>query len=356
MHVQDLLRSQGLAGLVPLGINVREYPDRVTLNYDMIESPKHDPVVKECRALILRKGDWSVLARSFDRFYNEPEDPNRKEFDWRSALIEEKVDGSLMSVYHDGVDWQVATRSMAYAEGITPFGMTFADIFWSIRTRDLFRMYNEDYTFVFEMVSPETRVITPYPKRGVCLLTVRNRKTGIELDTKKLDDLAIVLSARQPRSYSVTSLQDLIEMSKSLPAMEEGYVARVQTDAGWWRIKVKNPSYLAIAHLRNNGVLSIPRVVALVLANDEEEYLGYFPEDRHVFEPFIRARVKMYTEIQHLWELCKDKVEQKDFALTVSSFMCAGILFQMRKGSTAGDAISRMTDAAKERLLLSYKV
>jgi hypothetical protein len=96
MKIQDYIKEHGLQKLVDeYKIEVKDYPDRVTLNYDQIESPRFDPICIEARGLILNKSDWSVMARSFDRFWNVGEDPNTKNFPLNNVnvRIEEKIDG-----------------------------------------------------------------------------------------------------------------------------------------------------------------------------------------------------------------------------------------------------------------------
>ena len=53
------------------GIKVKDYPEQklVVLNYDQINSPKMEPIVQECRGLILDYA-LNVVCRPFDRFFN----------------------------------------------------------------------------------------------------------------------------------------------------------------------------------------------------------------------------------------------------------------------------------------------
>lgn len=80
MEVQDFLRKYGEFGLTLLNAQYGivatkdEEGKRVILNYDQIESPKFDPIVKECRGLCLEIGTWNILARGFFRFFNIGED------------------------------------------------------------------------------------------------------------------------------------------------------------------------------------------------------------------------------------------------------------------------------------------
>ena len=91
---------------VELGIKVKQhslYPELYHFSYDQLESPKDNPIVKECRGLILNsKDNWAVVAYPFNRFANHGESWSA-EVDWDSVRVQEKVDGSLMVVwFYDG--------------------------------------------------------------------------------------------------------------------------------------------------------------------------------------------------------------------------------------------------------------
>jgi len=350
MLVQEFILKNGPDKLKepPYNIEIREYDDRIVLNYSQINSPKHNPIVRECRALILGKPNYNVLARSFDRFFNYEEDPNSKQFAPHTIL--EKIDGSLISVYHDGNQWCAATRSMAFAEGLTANGNTFLQVFERAikgKVNDVFSKLNpyEDNTYVFELVSPETRVVTPYPDDDVYLLAIRNRTTGDEYQVEHMDSCHPMRGFKQPKRYKVNDIKDVIRMAKELPAVNEGYVCLAEkfTDSPYWRVKVKNPSYLAISHMRCNGVLSQKRIAYLVVHGDEEEYLSYFPEDRKHFVPYQTALLKAKGDVESLMQYMSIE-DKKEFALKVKDSPVGFIMFGLRKGLTVEQIFANMTD------------
>jgi hypothetical protein len=361
MHVQKYLETHTYEDLEKeFGIQVNQYDDRVSLNYHQIDSYSHkfNPIVMECRGLILRKSDNKVLCRSFDRFWNYGEDPKSDEFDIRYASVDEKVDGSLLSVYHDDDKWRVCTRKMAFAEGPVPNKkMTYADIFADALggdPNDVFKEIHKDLVIIFEMVSPETRVVTPYKERKVYLLEVRDRISGTFYGRELTYNWPMPEGAkwRYPKMYKFESWKDIIRSSEDLPAMEEGYIAYIDS----WRIKIKNPAYLAIAHLRDNGAVTEKRVVRLVWMQDHEEYLLHFPEDRKEFDPYIKAYERMLEDIKYTWKDTKDIKDQKQFALAIKYCHAKGLLFQMRKGERLSGLLEtdRFTDNYKINLLKGY--
>lgn len=356
MKVQEYLKEFGLQKLIDeLKIECREYPDnRIVLNYSQIESDKHNPIVQECRALILEKDTWKVLARSFQKFLNAGEDLNTSTFPVSKARIEEKVDGSLVSLYFFNDKWCVATRSMADAEGTTAIGLTFRQIFdkavantsiWSYLDEDI---SNRNITFIFELTSPETRVVTPYLTASLTLIGARNNLTGKELTGDYLDAMAKIMHVRRPRSFKFTTLEETIAFTKTLDGLQEGFVMTVEEGDSFWRLKVKSEKYLAVAHLRGNGVLSAKRVLRLIVNNEQEEYLSYFDSDRPYFD-FVEGLWKEIEEdVITLHNKYGHLESQKEFALSIMPLVKndweKGVLFDMRKRKLAFSEVVRDMD------------
>lgn len=360
MLVIDFIKANGLEALSSLSVEVRDYPDRVVLNYSHIDSPRFSPIIDECRALILRKGTWKVLARSFDRFYNLGEIPPERKTEEDRLIADpnlevlEKVDGSLISVYHDGENWCCSTRSMAFAEGQTARRNSFKDVFeraLGCTVADNFHDADPSNTYVFEMVSPETRIVKPYPTDDVYLLTVRNNETGNEWTLDQVGSWANDNDFRVPQRYKFNNTEEILRSMHDLHALDEGYVARLDLPGRVWRTKIKNPAYLAISNLRPNGVVSDKRLAVLVLGGSEAEYLGYFPEDTHLFEPYRDARKKMIELVNTLWEAHRGIESQKEFAMKVKDTPVSHVLFSMRKGGLFQDIVDKMPDDGKLGLL-----
>ncbi len=102
LNVQKYLRAgntiENLS--VEYGIHANHHPTfpLVVLKYDQIEAKKNCPIASECRSLVLEKGSWDVVSKSFNRFYQFGEnlDITRK-FNWDSYETLEKLDGSIFS-------------------------------------------------------------------------------------------------------------------------------------------------------------------------------------------------------------------------------------------------------------------
>ena len=108
--------------------------------------------------------------------------------------------------------------------------------------------------------------------------------------------------------------------------------------------------------MRENGIVSEGRVIKLVMENDHEEYLSYFPEDRTFFQKYIDAHKKMLDNITETWYSVKQIENQKDFAMKVKDLPCSGVLFKMKKDSSKSISvvINTMNDNMKERIISGY--
>jgi hypothetical protein len=263
LNVQKYLHNHTLEDLEKkFGIVISRYPDRIVLNYSQIDSPKFHHICDECRGLILSYPDFEVLSRSFDRFYNlnEGNYSQRHKFDILNSNTYTKIDGSLINIYYDFLGWKCATRKMAFAEGTTTRGNTFKSVVekaLGCSVEEKFEDAVPYYTFICEVVSPETRVVVSYKKYNLYLLAVRNNVTGKYVSNEELLKTSEYFGLELPNSYTFNSFDEIVETVKTLEPMEEdgeGYVCYDNETQN--RVKIKNPGYVALAHLRVNGAIS----------------------------------------------------------------------------------------------------
>lgn len=355
MKVQEFIKENGWEALEaePLNIKIRYYKEEgvAVLNYDQIASPKSHPLTIECRSLILDYPHANVMSRSFDRFYNFGECPDfYADFDINRAQVFTKEDGSLIKVYfcHETARWEISTRSQAFAEGEHQLGGTFRDYvlkamnltedqFQSVMNEVDFVYDIDDCTFICEYVGPSNRIVRQYAQDEMVMLSVRNNKTGEYLDVDTVDNITtlmanvpnIPMNIRMVQTYVLDSFEAVIEAAKNLPCLEEGYVCFDPVSNK--RVKLKNPSYTAIHHLRDNGTPSTKRIYTLVLENDHEEYLVSFNEDRPLFQPIIEDVESFKMMLTEVWEEVKSIADQKTFAMAVKDRRGSGFFFNAKK-------------------------
>jgi hypothetical protein len=248
---------------------------------------------------------------------------------------------------------------MAYAEGTTALGRTFAQIFdvaakktalYDITNNQKYE-YLKNYTLVFELTSPETRVTTPFNDTNITLIAARSNRQEDnfqEYTQNELDNLAKLINCGRPKTYNIMSEAELLELVNYFPCMEEGVVlVWEQNDGSHIRLKCKNPAFVAISHMRNNGVISPKRILTLVMANEQHEYLKYFQEDSSYIK-FVEDEFNQVKErINYIYNECKDIVVQKDYAIVIMSKVKynfeSGVLFSIRKtGKTISELLKEV--------------
>lgn len=359
MNIKKKIQNNGIEALDDLGIKVREYPDRYVLNYDQIAATKTDPLVMECRGLILAKDDLRVMSRTFDRFFNYGEAPDTyADMDFSHCSIFEKLDGSLISFYFDEINdrWEVATRGTAFAEAETPFGgITFRDVVYmamgilcgdEVDLQQACVWMDRDCTYIFEVTSRFNRVVTVYSEPELHLLAVRNKVTG-EYRAYDQGYNDVKHFAKETNRFTFDSIDHCLEAVHSLPDLKEGYVLYDQH--GVPRCKVKSPAYVAVHAIRGEGVTA-KRIIQLVMTNEHEEFLSYFPEYWDDFIPYIEAKERLNQLLDDLWELHGEKDSQKEFAMGVKDYPFSGVLFAMRNGRGKDASLRNLNQGALVRI------
>ena len=227
----------------------RSHPNLVLFKYNQIESPFGERIVQECRGIILDESDgWRVVSRAFDKFFNAGEG-HAAEIDWSTARVQEKLDGSLCTLFHYADDWHVATSGTPDASGrIGPLERDFASLFWEAyhSTAESLLPGVRDFCFYFELTSPHNRVVVPHTETRLTLLGARHLEGGIEIGP----DVASVMLYDFPyvREFPLSGSESVAASFATMsPLKQEGYVI---CDATFNRIKVKHPGYVALHHAK----------------------------------------------------------------------------------------------------------
>lgn len=337
LKVQEFLKSRSLESLEScLGITNNKHPDgRVILNYCQIESPKLDPIVRECRGLVLGP-NFELVAKGFDRFFNLGEAPDlQSNFNWNSLFwTEEKVDGSIIFVYSYCGKLCINTRN-SFGEGqINDSEWTWNKLVLSVLPQRAINyvLQNEGATLVLELCSPYNKVVRTYASPKLYLLTVFDEYWELSLYHTKL--LADQLGLEKPKLHHFGSKEQVLGYIEGLEKDDptnEGVVLRDYKNV---RIKVKTKTWYALSALKDNGNLfSHRRLIPLILKNEHEEALCYFPELQAKVQPLVRFIDNSLVAIDLVWEQTKNIGPQKDFALTVLPYWYSAILFKARKAN-----------------------
>lgn len=332
----------------PYNIIIKQKGDFVLLKYSSIE-PKSDmsnPIVQECRGLILKKDffeltsnpsipQYKVASMRFTKFFNYGQE--------EAAILEfpceasEKIDGSLIGVWYDNnTGWHVSTSGNIDAEDApidTGEYKSYRDVFNLAWDDKFFDMLSKDCTYMFELVSPFTKLVVPYKETKLYLLAIRNNITLEEFDRSYLSIIAEQLFGDKisvPKSYMCKNIEEIQNAVNELTDNDENFEGFVLCDKNFNRIKLKSAIYTNLFFIRGEGVFSNKKILKLIMDEQDDDVIAYFPEYK---EQFDRIRRGLSLFITHLKSLLSDgeklyKLDKKEFANNIKLYKYKDILFK----------------------------
>lgn len=354
LKVQEYLRSfsnpdEALASLDKVfSIKSNRHPtdERVILNYDQIESPKFETIVRECRGLVLEFGTWNLIAIGFFRFFNYgegTEEQNRFSFgqgyksDDPSFFAGDKEDGSIILLYFYKGKWRVNTRA-SFADGkVNDSNYTWEELFWLGAAKLDKAQLVEGWTYVFELCSVYNKVVRHYTEPTVYLLSVFK---GEEETSQPLRMEAFWLNVNYPKQYAFNTMVEVIAFIKDKETNDPTFEGLVLKDRFGNRLKIKSSTYLVLHKKLGNRKPSIEDLYTMTVVDDGgDEFLTYFPEIAEQLNN-VKIRKELLTiEMLGLYEMNKNLESQKDFALAVKEHRMAFAAFALKKGLTVAEIL-----------------
>ena len=339
MEVLDFMNThenwEELLNQPPYCITVKHDGDYALLKYNQLNSDFNNKIVRECRGAIFyklpRNVGWICVCRAFDKFgnYGETYVPD---IDWDSAVVEEKIDGSLIKLWYHNNNWHVSTNStinafMANIDGtIYNFGMLVHEAFGSReRFNEFTNLLDQSCTYMFELVSPKSRVTISYPKTKLYYLGQRNNISMREY--KMYTDFMESYGILCPRKYNLNRLNDCLEYVKTMTKDEEGFVIQ---DKHFNRMKLKSPEYLLAFHMNNNGVITIRRIIEMIKNEQIDDFLAYCPEYKDMVDNVSDGIKVIVNELNSEWNIVKEErhLSKKEYAALISEFKYKDFLFK----------------------------
>ena len=286
------------------------------LKYSQVDSDFNEVIVRECRGLILNEDTNEIVSFPFMKFGNVGES-YCPEIDWTTARVGTKIDGSLIKIVNVGDNLLISTNGTILAskapvaEQIGCKYSTFGDIVaeqldvvlekfgWQKKLQEegLGALWEEGYTYMFELCSPWTRVVVPHKENKLYFLGKRNNETFEE--TYFTDDPVFSKIFDTPKVFSLKSIDECLAATKAMPWDEEGYVV---CDGKFNRVKVKSPAYCAIHHMKGNGKLSYERGIDIIRSNEISEVVTYFPEFKNHLDGLKEKLKQTLSFLDQAWK------------------------------------------------------
>ena len=218
-----------------LPLTIWNYSEKV--QYDNL----FDDITMQTRGLVTDdKGN--IVARPFKKFFNDSEKKHTPTPDFD---VYEKMDGSLGILFHYEGEWVLATRgSFTSDQAVKGFEML---------QKYEYQKLNKDYTYLFEIIFKENRIVVQYPYEDLILLGMIHTKTGYEVDLYgegsdvRLKNMINNLGFKVVKKYD--GINDYSVLKEMIKDDEEGFVVRFSNGD---RMKIKGEEYLSLHKIMTN--------------------------------------------------------------------------------------------------------
>lgn len=315
----------------PYCLKIKRDEGFIIFNYNQIDSDFSNPIVQEARGIIFKEEQWEYpVCHAFDKFFNYGE-TNCANVNFNKCWVTEKVDGSIIKLWYnwDKNCWQVSTNGMIDAYKAMydqvrnkTFGQLVEETVQKISgfsTVDEFMdesVYSRNLTYIFELVSPETRVVIPYEENNLyylgCRDNIRNSELPFYYGCCKFNTNGVKL----PKIYPMGNFEEILKASQELPWDKEGYVV---VDEECNRCKIKSPAYVLAHYGRSNNSLTKEKLVDVITSGVEDDFLVYAEDYKEPLQK-IKEQMNQYKQdCKNAWlSLVNEPFEtKKDFALSV---------------------------------------
>ena len=202
---------------------------------------KWDDITLQTRGLVT-DGNGKVVARPFKKFFNDSENKHTPTSEFE---VYEKMDGSLGILFNYEDEWVLATRgSFTSDQAVKGFEM--------LQKYD-YKKLHKDYTYLFEIIYNENRIVVKYPYEDLVLLGMIETKTGYEVDLYyegndvRLKNLISNLGFKVVKKYD--GIKDYSTLKGIIKEDEEGFVVRFSNGD---RMKIKGKEYLRLHKIMTN--------------------------------------------------------------------------------------------------------
>ena len=334
--------EESLMNFLKLSVKHWRQNDR---NYKIIRYNKEyllDELIKSSglfRSVILNDEN-KIIVFSPPKSLNSDAFISAYEKDVLNCRAEQYVEGTMINVFHDHDEWEIATRSNVGGKitffrvdgNITTFRHMFLDACNYVNLD--FDYLDKSLCYSFILQHPENRIVSPIVEKGIYLAKVYkiDKYNVTEIDKREQVRL-IVENARKtegrplpliklPLEYTFKTFDELKEKYASMNTPYEDVGVMVYASNGD-RTKFRNPNYEEIRLLRGNQPKLEYHYLSLRKTGKMEQYLKYFPEYKKKFLEF-REKLHRFTKTLHQnYVSCYVKKEMplKDFPSQYRSMM-----------------------------------
>ncbi len=287
-------------------IKVQKHPDADLYIYNYSPKTQYEREWNECTLAcrgLITDGEMKIIARPFRKFFNleELEDfhPDISTFE-----VYEKLDGSLGILYWWAGNPYIATRGSFSSEQ----ALVANEMLYTLYAHTVPHL-NPDYTYLFEIIYPENRIVVNYEaEKSLTLLAITETRTGQDLP---LQDIGFPLVKKYDGITDLWILKKLEENNR------EGFVVKFPDG---FRLKVKFEEYQRIHRIVTQvssltiwEYLKAQKAMTGILEKVPDEFYDWV---RRVHSDLLTEFQRIESEALSEFKVIKDRKEAAMYYLT----------------------------------------
>lgn len=302
----------------PYSLHIKTDGPYTIFAYVLFESDLNYRCVREARGAIIKyiDGKPKFVCHPFDKFFNYTE-PQADFIDWTTATVTEKIDGSMIQLWYDDGQWHMSTSGNIDAFRTFTNGISFGQLFTralKIPLMNLYEQLDRGYTHLFELTTPENKVVMPYSD-AVWYLTSFNNETHSET-------VFSPVGVFYPHRYDLNNLEDVVKCVQQFGEDQEGVVV---CDAKSHRIKVKGATWISLSHSLQKGTLTVRNIVNAWKDGTLDDLISLFPNDKEKVDRILRQinelSIQCEADYAKYYDADKLKVLEKTKGLNTRTYV-----------------------------------
>ena len=275
--------------------------DLYLIKYDRIKSKMGEPLVRECRGVILTK-EKRVLCFPPEKSITIEKMRGVVGNDIANIRFEEHVDGTMINVFYNPVKerWEKSTRSRIGAVCSWLCKETFAELFNEASKDFDLNLLDKELSYTFVLVHPKNRIVVKHTTPFISLVTVRKihqhgyENLSLEEVRESLHKKGI--SVKIPKVYTFQTIDEMCEYVSHQDSRSQGVIIKYK----YYRSKLRNKEYEFLKNLKGNT----PHLTELYLHLRKDKkvkpFLKHFGEYKQKFNEF-REEIHQITYRIYNW-------------------------------------------------------
>ena len=240
------------------------------------------------------------------------------------------VHNSLIKLWYDNDEWNIATNGTIDAEkaelqlkmkGINNYKELFL---YASKDKIDYNKLDKEYTYMFELVGIENKVIVPYEQENVYYLGRRSIKTLLEVPYFE-DNCSGVEKCERPICSIIKTnnnpkgaLEEIEKKANNLTKNDKHFEGYVLSDKSLkTKVKIKSKEYMDLFSIKGNGIFTPRKILLMILDQKEDDLLSSFPEYQEQFDIVKKSFKEWVNKIkrdldyikEHKWDNKKDFAE-----------------------------------------------